>query len=598
MTYGYGLGIKPTHKMAEENVPALTRTDAQLVPIKAHLPIGKSNLFMEYYKKYLDMEARTHRQPTTMMGEEVEKKKAPKADKPFAQPQDDTSVNVVHDTSSPTDSTNDDDTTEVSNTMALEERTVKLDEGHSRSDPDKTPESQPPPERKHKEEDQAISDPRQIHVSQAGPNPKPMHEDFRATPKPVKKKTSKPTPSKKIYKGKRSDHLVDEEPKPASELQVEDDEYNLQRRFIRKLPDVEGKGKGNVTDEQVAQSLVDLQKPKKQNSTNDAETIADMEESNNETDTEILNVIEILDQTLVKHPSLGLYQSPTTEDQVHIENPPSLSETLSSIKNLGDVFTFGDQFLNDKLRKEEPRRANVETEVESMVTVPIHQASSSVPLLSPPIINLSHPKPVSPPVQELIITAKTTTTITLPPPPLRPPRSTIDLDLATRVSALEMRSADFEQKNKLQDKTTQALASKIYKSHLDHTTLYEALEASMQHENNDELHAALTKSRKRRCNDQDPPPPSLEESDRSKKKKHDSNVSALKQPPVKKSSSWKTSDSREAPLAPPKYTGAAHLPKIKTRPDWLTSLPEDETPKTPEPDWVIPPYDLLETENN
>nr|GFB97344.1 hypothetical protein [Tanacetum cinerariifolium] len=82
-----------------------------------------------YYKKYLDMEARTHRQPTTMMGEEVEKKKAPKADK-SAQP---------------------------------------------------------------------------AHTKQT---------------KPTKKKTSKPTPSKKIHKGKRSNHLVDEadeEPQPALE---------------------------------------------------------------------------------------------------------------------------------------------------------------------------------------------------------------------------------------------------------------------------------------------------------------------------------------------------------------------------------------------
>ncbi|GJR97434.1 hypothetical protein Tco_0269608 [Tanacetum coccineum] len=48
--------------------------------------------------------------------------------------------------------------------------------------------------------------------------------------KPAKKKTSKPTPSKKIHKEKRSDHLVDEaddEPQPDSEPQVEDDEYNL-----------------------------------------------------------------------------------------------------------------------------------------------------------------------------------------------------------------------------------------------------------------------------------------------------------------------------------------------------------------------------------
>ncbi|GKG43765.1 hypothetical protein Tco_0482858, partial [Tanacetum coccineum] len=56
-------------------------------------------------------------------------------------------------------------------------------------------------------------------------------------------------------------------------------------------------------------------------------------------------------------------------------------------------------------------------------------------------------------------------------------------------------------------------------SHPDHTTLYEALGVSMQCKNNDELHAALTKSRKRRRDDQYPHPPSLKDFDRSKKKK-------------------------------------------------------------------------------
>ncbi|GKC33232.1 hypothetical protein Tco_1040526 [Tanacetum coccineum] len=37
-------------KMAEENVPAPTRTDEQLVPVKAHLPIGKRNLLMDIQK--------------------------------------------------------------------------------------------------------------------------------------------------------------------------------------------------------------------------------------------------------------------------------------------------------------------------------------------------------------------------------------------------------------------------------------------------------------------------------------------------------------------------------------------------------------------
>ncbi|GJY80643.1 hypothetical protein Tco_0493394 [Tanacetum coccineum] len=79
---------------------------------------------------------------------------------PSTQPQDDTSVNVVCDTSSPTDSTNDVDMElstskadseilnvdeehgeEVSHTVAIEERIVKLDEGQAGSDPGKTLES-------------------------------------------------------------------------------------------------------------------------------------------------------------------------------------------------------------------------------------------------------------------------------------------------------------------------------------------------------------------------------------------------------------------------------------------------------------------------
>ncbi|GJU41179.1 hypothetical protein Tco_1194136 [Tanacetum coccineum] len=34
-------------------------------------------------------------------------------------------------------------------------------------------------------------------------------------------------------------------------------------------------------------------------------------------------------------------------------------------------------------------------------------------------------------------------------------------------------------------------------------------------------------------------------------------------------------------------TGAAHLSKIKTRPEWLKPLLEEETSETPEPDWVV-----------
>ncbi|GJZ99975.1 hypothetical protein Tco_0672526 [Tanacetum coccineum] len=45
-------------------------------------------------------------------------------------------------------------------------------------------------------------------------------------------------------------------------------------------------------------------------------------------------------------------------------------------------------------------------------------------------------------------------------------------------------------------------------------------------------------------------------------------------------------------------TGVAHLPKIKTKPGWLKFVPEEDTPKTHELDWVIPLNDLPKTENN
>ncbi|GJY22734.1 hypothetical protein Tco_0396392 [Tanacetum coccineum] len=283
-------------------------------------------------------------------------------------------------------------------------------------------------------------------------------------------------------------------------------------------------------------------------STNDAENVADMEQTNNAKDTKILKVKE--------------------------EQCGKVSNTLALDERTIELYKG-----HAGSDPEKPGKANVETEVESMVTVLIHQASSSGPPLFTPIIDLSPPKPVSPPLQEPVIAATTTTTTTLPPPP--PPTQSITYpNLATRVSTLEKRRADFEHKYKLQDKTTKAFASGVYNLenhdlyykinkyvnevvkevvytalqaplrehfrdlskfqmkeilhdrmfesgsyilHLDHTTLYEALKLSMQHEKNDEIHEALAT-----------PPP--KDSDQSKKKKHDSDVSASKKPLIQKSS--------------------------------------------------------------
>ncbi|GJU03212.1 hypothetical protein Tco_1113550 [Tanacetum coccineum] len=389
--------------------------------------------------------------------------------RPSAQPEDDTSANIVHDTSSPINAEIGADTDKTKSEGDIKILIIGGKQGEDVAN-----------KHSHMEEDQAGPNPGQSHVALAGPNPEPIHEDFIAIMYP-----------------------------------------------------------------QVHKSL--------------------------------------------KHPY---------EEHVHLENPLSSSGTLSSMKNL-ENFTFGDQFIADKSSKDEPINANMETKVESMVTVPIHQASSFVPPLSTPIIDLSPPKPVSSPAQAPTFIATTTTTTTLPLQPLPQQQSSSEPDLASRVSALEQVCANFEKRHKLPDKTVQGLSSRVFTLELrdlpykiDQTineavkevvqtalqallSLYEALEASMEHDNRDEFLAEKDKSQKKRRDDQDPPPPPIKESEQSKKKKQDSDASV-----------------DDIPILDVEHisylenTGVAHLPKIKTRPNWLKPVPEEDRPKTPEPEWI------------
>ncbi|GJX33148.1 hypothetical protein Tco_0243003 [Tanacetum coccineum] len=467
--------------------------------------------------------------------------------------------------------------------------------------------------------------------------------------KHMKEKSTKPTPSKKpskgkvrkVQKGKSSLLLVDEpdeEPQPAPEPQIEDDEYNLQRGIqmsvTQSLPVVEGKGKAIAIYEQAAQSLLELlQQPKKKSTTDqyifqrwtpvteeasigpyaepqddtssnvvrdtpslaDAETRADTEKSNSEVEldedqagSEPGNTLESRtpqdeDQAGSNPGQIHESLKHTDEEHVYLENPLSSSETLSSMKNLDDAFTYGDQFLNDKLTEEEPDKSNVKIEVESMVMVPIHQASSSSPPLSTPgIVILSH-KPVSPPIQEPVFTATTatSTTTTLPPPPPPQQQSTTDSALAARnhdvyskinkyiienvkeVVQNTLKAPVYERFGELLEFETKEILhdwmfeSGSYRSQPKHIALYDTLEASMDRENREEFMDATAKSHRRRCDDQDPPPP----------------------PP-------KDSNQNDVHISNSEDAGTAHLLKIRTSLDWLKPVPEEERPETPELDWI------------
>ncbi|GJX50538.1 hypothetical protein Tco_0277383 [Tanacetum coccineum] len=117
------------------------------------------------------------------------------------------------------------------------------------------------------------------------------------------------------------------------------------------------------------------------------------------------------------HESLKL----PADEHVILEDLLSSSGTLSLMKNLDDIYTFGDLFFDDKSTEDEPGKPNVDAKVVSMVIVPIYQANTSSPPLSTPVIEISSPKLSLSPAHSPIVTATpittTTTTLALPPPP-------------------------------------------------------------------------------------------------------------------------------------------------------------------------------------
>ncbi|GJX60587.1 hypothetical protein Tco_0291977 [Tanacetum coccineum] len=270
----------------------------------------------------------------------------------------------------------------------------------------------------------------------------------------------------------------------------------------------------------------------------------------------------------------------SADKHVFLEDPLSSSKILSSMKNLDDAYTIRDQFLNDKSTEDESGTLNVEAEVVSMVTVPIHQASSLVPSLFTPVIDILPPKPgfhfrvrdlpykINQTVNEVVKEAVH-----------------VALQAPLRDCFRELPKADMKE-----ILHQQMFESSKYISLPEHVALYKALEASMERSKRDGFFAEKDKSRKRRCDDEDPPPPPPD-LDLSKKKRHDSDASEAHS----SSSKQKSAPHSEQPvddvpipddenIFDSEDTDTTHLPKIKSRPDWLKHAPEEDRPATLEPD--------------
>nr|GEW35139.1 hypothetical protein [Tanacetum cinerariifolium] len=109
-----------------------------------------------------------------------------------------------------------------------------------------------------------------------------------------------------------------------------------------------------------------------------------------------------------------------SKDPVIPEEPASSTRTLYFLQNVEKELSFIDQFFVEKQQEEEPGKTKAEAEVQSMVSVSIHQDTSSVPLMTTSAIDLTTSQSFSPLQTSSATTSTVMTTTTIPPPPPQP----------------------------------------------------------------------------------------------------------------------------------------------------------------------------------
>ncbi|GJR57966.1 hypothetical protein Tco_1500128 [Tanacetum coccineum] len=476
----------------------------------------------------------------------------------------------------------------------------------------------------------------------------------QSKPKPAIEKSSKPAPAPKpkVTKEKSSKASTAKPPKPKPAKEKSTKATPLQKTGKGKVAKVHNvKSTFQLVDKPDEELAHSEPEPEPEQESADAETGVRSDKTSSGGDTEILQITEELCEDVEKQVLMDEDQARPDPgiSRVAFARPdpePTHDEFMTDLYPK-DAYAIGDQFINDKSTNDEPGKLNVEAEVVSMVTVPIYQASSSVPPLSTLVIDLSPPKLASSTTQTPIFTTTTTTTTTPLPPPLQQ-QSITEYELVECVAALEKKLSDLEHTNKNLDNTTRNLGSRVYTLELKdlHHKINEAVRENvkeavqiilqaplrdrfkdlseedikeMLQQRMDEFLAEKDKSRKRRCDDQVPPPPPPD-SDQSKRRRHEVGASGSSQPQVPHSSAWKKSDTQDAPLSSSKQqfgphaeqpvndipildsnnisdledTDSADLPKTKQRPEWLKPIQDDERPVTPEPAWVIPTSQFLD----
>nr|GEY15574.1 histone deacetylase 14 [Tanacetum cinerariifolium] len=308
------------------------------------------------------------------------------------------------------------------------------------------------------------------------------------------------------------------------------------------LPEVPGKGKAKVTEDQVAHDLLSLQKPMKKSpadqyifqrrtstptgsSGHDESLYAELEKSDSEEESKkvVIGADEGGQGEGQAGPNPGaqaegqMGPSAGTQDEGQARsNPEEQSEGqvkpdpgnagANELSMPSHVVHAGSDREHMGLDDANNDKANAETEVESMVSVTIQQDMSSMPPMTSPIIDLTS-RPKSPKVHQqfkaIATETTTTTTITLPPPPDQQ-QSTAEAMMMKRIGKLEHVMANLIQENKGLEERLYKHGARLYTleqldiPHQVSKALYEALEKSMNRDHSQELAQDLAEARKKK----------------------------------------------------------------------------------------------------
>ncbi|GKD05149.1 hypothetical protein Tco_1180123 [Tanacetum coccineum] len=303
----------------------------------------------------------------------------------------------------------------------------------------------------------------------------------------VKETLDEPSPAKrskgglvgKRHKPKSPIKLVDEpsdEGVPVEEPAHTDEEADLQRALELK---VQGKGKKKVVDEQAAHDLLTLQTPMKKSHVDQfifqRRPLMHIEPTRHANSPSLDVELPLTDSETKSDEEVHARPNPSIQDEGQAgSNPGDTAESQpqpTKPEQMDEEFTttaYPNVLENLKLptedqkpHEEESGKTNAKTEVQSMVSVPIHQDTSSVPPMTTPVIDLTTMQSDSPLPTSTATTSIITTTTSLPPPP-QPRQSIADPILVSRIGELEQHMADLIQNNLALEERLDKQGTRLY----------------------------------------------------------------------------------------------------------------------------------------